>query len=110
LSGLKGRPPPTCCRVKRGFDNGRHSDPSPAGACNRQRNARRERKGSRMQVVLSPDILSSIRHHASRTLGAAKSSHVAEALAAALGHRTNASLISWLKAKAVSETAVTPFD
>lgn len=59
-----------------------------------------------MQVVLSRDILQSIRHLAGEALPGMKSSHVAEAVASALGHRTNAALVGWIKAVPASKPAI----
>lgn len=48
-----------------------------------------------MDVVVSPELLARIRTEVSKTLPGAKSSHRAEALAAALGFSTNAALRDW---------------
>lgn len=50
-----------------------------------------------MKVIVTQDILPRIRHLAREALVGAKSAHVAEALAAGLGHASNAALLAWLE-------------
>ena len=56
-----------------------------------------------MQVIASRDVLPHIRHLAGKSLPGAKSSHLAEALAAGLGHASNAALLAWLSTVPPSE-------
>jgi len=77
-------------------------------ACNRQYARRAE--GVDLKVVATEHLLSSMRHHVGRLAPGTKASHIAEALAFGLGHRTNASLRATLSIRPLDRPLVLELD